>query len=227
VVVHDVRAGLLPHRLAVDAEEERRVFHVAITRCSHSVTVVAGEPPSPFVAELTEEWTASRAPVRTKPGAATAAAPPVEAPARSARPARNEATVVASVGLEVDRGGHRGPVVAIDSEGVLIEIGQARMRVPFGSMVRTGGRSARLVPQPPSETAVASIRDALRAWRLDKSRELGKPAFVIFSDATLDGIATTAPASMAALAKVKGIGPAKLDAYGDEILAVVEELGDA
>ncbi len=134
---------------------------------------------------------------------------------------------MASVGLEVDHGGHRGPVVAIDGEGVLIEIGQVRMRVPFGSMVRAGARSARLVPEPPSEAVVARVRDALRAWRLEKSRELGKPAFVVFSDATLDGIATTVPQSMAGLAKVKGIGPAKLDAYGDEILAILDELRDA
>ena len=55
VVVHDVTAGLFPHRLAADAEEERRVFHVALTRSSVRTTVVAGRPPSPFVAQLHTE----------------------------------------------------------------------------------------------------------------------------------------------------------------------------
>ena len=54
VVVHHATAGLLPHHLVVDAEEERRVLHVGITRGRRSVTVVAGNPPSPFLAELAE-----------------------------------------------------------------------------------------------------------------------------------------------------------------------------
>jgi len=57
VVVHDVRGDLHPHRLAADTEEERRIFHVAITRCRRSVLVnahptAAGPPTSPFVGEL-------------------------------------------------------------------------------------------------------------------------------------------------------------------------------
>ncbi len=57
VIVHDVRDELYPHRLAVDLEEERRVFHVAITRGRESVLVNTAPPgpdaaPSPFVAEL-------------------------------------------------------------------------------------------------------------------------------------------------------------------------------
>ena len=56
VVVWDASVGLMPHRLADDMEEERRIFHVAITRCSRSVTVLArAKRPSPFLAELLSE----------------------------------------------------------------------------------------------------------------------------------------------------------------------------
>lgn len=55
VIVHEANAGLMPHRLASDREEERRVFHVAVTRGSKDVLVVAGTPPSPFVTQLTVE----------------------------------------------------------------------------------------------------------------------------------------------------------------------------
>ena len=55
VIVHDVTAGLFPHRLAADLEEERRVFHVAVTRSSSRTAVVAGRPASPFVAQLHTE----------------------------------------------------------------------------------------------------------------------------------------------------------------------------
>jgi ATP-dependent DNA helicase UvrD/PcrA len=54
VIVHEANAGLMPHRLASDREEERRVFHVAITRGSERVLVTAAEPVSPFLAQLSE-----------------------------------------------------------------------------------------------------------------------------------------------------------------------------
>ena len=56
VVVHQADADQYPHRLATDEEEEeRRLFHVAVTRTSESVTVVSGPSPSPFIAELSNE----------------------------------------------------------------------------------------------------------------------------------------------------------------------------
>ncbi len=55
VVVHEASAGLMPHRLSTDVEEERRVFHVAITRSKQTTTVVApSQGSSPFLNELTE-----------------------------------------------------------------------------------------------------------------------------------------------------------------------------
>ena len=54
VIVLSATEGLMPHRLASDAEEERRVFHVAITRGSESVLIVADGPQSPFIREM--QW---------------------------------------------------------------------------------------------------------------------------------------------------------------------------
>ncbi len=54
VIVLSATEGLMPHRLASDLEEERRVFHVALTRGSESVTVIADGPKSPFIAEM--QW---------------------------------------------------------------------------------------------------------------------------------------------------------------------------
>ena len=47
------------------------------------------------------------------------------------------------------------------------------------------------------------------------------PAYVIAHDATLAAIAEARRASLAALRRVKGMGPAKLEKYGDEILELV------
>ena len=55
VCVADVRRGMLPHRLAADVEEERRILHVAITRAREQVVVLTDTArPSPFIAELLE-----------------------------------------------------------------------------------------------------------------------------------------------------------------------------
>jgi DNA helicase-2/ATP-dependent DNA helicase PcrA len=63
--------------------------------------------------------------------------------------------------------------------------------------------------------------DALRAWRTDRAREEQKPAYVVAYDETLASISAARPTSLTALERVKGIGPAKLDKYGAEILAIV------
>ncbi len=54
VIVLSATEGLMPHRLAGDTEEERRVFHVAVTRCSESVLIIADGPKSPFITEM--QW---------------------------------------------------------------------------------------------------------------------------------------------------------------------------
>ena len=67
VIVFGASAELFPHRLADDVEEERRVFHVAITRASRSAVVLGdADAPSPFIAEL--EGTAQMAAVRRGAG---------------------------------------------------------------------------------------------------------------------------------------------------------------
>jgi DNA helicase II / ATP-dependent DNA helicase PcrA len=59
---------------------------------------------------------------------------------------------------------------------------------------------------------------ALKAWRLTRARLDGVPAFVVFHDRTLAEIATRRPATAAELASVGGVGPAKLERYGTEVL---------
>jgi superfamily II DNA helicase RecQ len=53
------------------------------------------------------------------------------------------------------------------------------------------------------------------------------PPYVVLSDRHLEGIVEEAPATLAALAKCKGIGPMKLERWGDEILAVLARRADA
>lgn len=55
VIVHMADEQQFPHRLAEDHEEERRLFHVAITRAQRELHIVSSSSPSPFIAELSTE----------------------------------------------------------------------------------------------------------------------------------------------------------------------------
>ena len=63
--------------------------------------------------------------------------------------------------------------------------------------------------------------ERLRSWRADRARADSVPAYVVFPDATLRDVAALRPSSLGELATVKGVGPAKLDRYGDDVLSVV------
>ena len=67
----------------------------------------------------------------------------------------------------------------------------------------------------------AELFERLRAWRAEAARAQGVPAYIVFGDATLRGVAILRPDSREALAEISGIGEKKLDAYGDALLAVV------
>ena len=158
VVVHMADAEQYPHRLADDVEEERRLFHVALTRASVGATIVTGPHPSPFVDELTNEPDPTRS-------VTTHAAP---AP-RAASPKKQRAD----------------PVAELDADA-------------------------------------ASRFEALRTLR-HELRD-GKPAYVVFDNKTLAAIAERAPTTRAELARISGVGPAKLERYGDAVTELMSRL---
>jgi DNA helicase-2/ATP-dependent DNA helicase PcrA len=159
VTVVGVTDGLLPHRLAEDVEEERRIFHVAVTRGRRSVVVLADAArPSPFLEEL--RGTAARPAER-----------PPAPPSRTASPARRAATPAAEA-------------APLSGEG-------------------------------------AQLEEALKTWRRGRARSDGVAAFIVASNAVLRAVAEARPGSLEELARVPGIGPTKLELYGDELLSVV------
>jgi superfamily II DNA helicase RecQ len=77
------------------------------------------------------------------------------------------------------------------------------------------------VEEPDRVTADDPVMNALKMWRLERARRDEVPAFVVFHDSTLEEIARSRPTALWQLAKVSGIGPAKLDRYGNEVLATL------
>jgi len=68
--------------------------------------------------------------------------------------------------------------------------------------------------------------DALRTWRTETARRDKVPPYVVMSDAHLKGMAERRPATLGELAACPGIGPLKLERYGEDILGVLEATGD-
>jgi superfamily II DNA helicase RecQ len=112
-------------------------------------------------------------------------------------------------------------VVDISDAGVrsLVSGGPATTTVPFGTTVRVEG-TARVLAHP----RCAEAFDRLREWRAERSKAAGKPAYVVFDDKTLRQVAAVLPVDEAGLLSISGIGPVKLETYGDELLAISEEL---
>ena len=66
-----------------------------------------------------------------------------------------------------------------------------------------------------------ALFERLRGWRVDKARALEVPAYIVFTDATLTAIAERRPADAQTLTTIPGIGAAKLERFGADVLALV------
>ena len=74
----------------------------------------------------------------------------------------------------------------------------------------------------PMDVASQARLVALKAWRAEVAAHHNLPAFVIFHDSTLRAIALLNPTTTDQLSSVSGIGAKKLEAYGEEVLAVIK-----
>ena len=156
---------------------------------------------------------------------------------------------VHGIGKELDRGQWRALFRQLVARGYLVSDSEARGGLRFGeeSLVRPllrgeVGLALRLPPPAKERRRAASGErqpsgagvelgdagqrrfEALRSWRLQQAREQGVPPYVVFHDRTLIEIAAREPLSLEALGSVAGVGQAKLDRYGEAVLAVLRNL---
>jgi ATP-dependent DNA helicase RecQ len=89
---------------------------------------------------------------------------------------------------------------------------------------RAPGSSAKAHPEMELSKSEQAIFEKLRWWRVETARSHGVPAYVIFVDATLREIAKVKPSSIDDLRGVTGVGEKKLVSYGDEIVAIINEM---
>jgi DNA helicase II / ATP-dependent DNA helicase PcrA len=94
---------------------------------------------------------------------------------------------------------------------------------PSRFLAELGVRAAAPAREAPALEGDAAARfAALKRWRLEQSRSEGVPAYVVFSNRTLEEIARSEPTTLGELSVIPGVGPMKLGHYGEAILA---ELG--
>ena len=221
VIVFGADAGAIPHRLSDEIEEERRIFHVAITRGSDQVVVLADQDrPSPFLTQLTMV-----APPPTPASERKAARGPVQSRLKGSTSKQPSDTAAVGDLVSVG-GGFRGRIVSRTDDEVLIETDagpnmyfKASEVLDIVERASGSGDSDELAPED------EALFEALRAWRIETATDAGVPAYVVASDAVLRAVATTRPTTDADLLAIKGIGSAKLDNYGDDIIDIVSNHG--
>ena len=119
---------------------------------------------------------------------------------------------------------------AVAEERRLLYVGMTRAKRHLFLSRAAGGKPSRFVselglrpPRPRPEAPAVEAGgdpafDLLRRWRLERATADGIPAYVVFHDRTLAEIARLRPRNEGELAEVSGVGPAKLERYGEEVL---------
>ncbi len=188
--------GLLPITYAEtdeQLEEERRLLYVGVTRARETLNL---------------SWAVARA-----PGSRAS-----RRPSRFLDTLREAKAAMADAGAGgvVRRGSGRGP----QEPGKSKRSGPVRCRVCGKALIEAVDRKLGRCADCPSDLDQALFQ-RLRDWRSEQAGAQSLPAYVVFTDATLTAIAEIQPADRAALAKIPGVGSAKLERYADQVLAIL------
>ncbi|MBE7523264.1 MAG: DNA helicase RecQ [Burkholderiales bacterium] len=147
---------------------------------------------------------------------------------------------VFGVGADLDEQAWRGVFRQLVAQGLVrvdheahgaLKLAEASRAVLRGEATVAMRRAVGRAPKPSKVRGEAAALagpardrfDALKAWRLSQARAQGVPAYVILHDRTLAAIAAAQPDSIAALAQIDGIGAAKLERYGEAIVALTRD----
>jgi DNA helicase-2/ATP-dependent DNA helicase PcrA len=114
----------------------------------------------------------------------------------------------------------------IAEERRLLYVGMTRAKRVLW-LTWSGKRSRFLQELGVTQSAPAEKREwtpdaqRLRDWRLERAKADNVPPYVVFHDSVLHAIADARPTSLGELSQIAGVGPAKLDRYGSDVLNLV------
>jgi ATP-dependent DNA helicase RecQ len=134
----------------------------------------------------------------------------------------------------VDFFGADRPVVALTEQGIAVMRGEIPVRlllppmrvrsIPVSSAFqKTDGRGGGSVTHEELDAGQLIVFDALREHRLEVARAAGVPPYVVATDRSLREIAMSGPTRPEDLLLIHGIGPAKVEKYGEGLLRVVRD----
>jgi ATP-dependent DNA helicase RecQ len=135
-------------------------------------------------------------------------------------PTEHPVPLLTRAGAEVMRA--QGPVrMALPAEHDREKKG--RKRATAGAPRAAGAASANKIALDALDPATRERFERLRTHRAQVARTRGVPAYVVAFDRTLVEMATRTPRSEAELLEVYGMGPARVDSYGQGFLRVLKE----
>ncbi|MBT2525826.1 ATP-dependent DNA helicase UvrD2 [Streptomyces sp. ISL-99] len=197
--------GMMPITYAKtdeQVEEERRLLYVGVTRAR---------------LHLVLSWALSRSPG----GRAS------RRPSRFLNGLRPGSSVPGSRGASAPRGGS-GAGAGTGGPAKRKRRSSALCRVCGKTLTDAGEVKLMRCEDCPSDMDEA-LYERLRDWRAGQARELGQPAYCVFTDKTLMAIAEAAPGEAGELAVIAGVGARKLERFGADVLALCagQDLGGA
>nr|WP_243275045.1 ATP-dependent DNA helicase UvrD2 [Streptomyces albus] len=191
--------GMLPLTYAktdAQAEEERRLLYVGITRARRVLTL---------------SWALARSP----------GGRPSRQPSRflkGLRPGTGQAAVsrLGTATGSVEGGGFTRRVPETRQR---TRRAPARCRVCGRTLTDPGEVKLMRCEDCPSELDEV-LYERLHRWRARQAARIGQPDYCVFTDKTLLAIAETVPGDEAALSRISGVRSRKLQQYGADVLAL-------
>ncbi len=115
------------------------------------------------------------------------------------------------------------PVVSITRRGFRVMRRQEPVELswPKPSPGRAKPKARAVVPVTDDLTYDEALFEELRSWRTNRAREAQIPPYTVLHDATLKLLAAVRPQRLSELESIKGLGPAKIGRYGEELLKLV------
>ena len=209
VFLPKLEEGEIPFRRArtpVEIAEERRLFYVGLTRAKTHLAITCISSGRRKASQFFNEIKLERA-------------QGVGSPLTDRLRTRDQ--IVAALGVKIElQGGFAGTIVECGEASATVELpGGSQLEIAYGETVTGAGKTAALAP--PIDNAAMDLLGKLKEWRLERSKADSVPAYVVFHDSTLASIAERRPDSLDDLAEVPGVGPAKLERYGPDLLDLI------
>jgi len=141
-----------------------------------------------------------------------------------------EAALLERRGVEGGRPG--ASVLAVTPEGEAVMRAELRpllaLPAPPAPPSRRAARQGRVRPVPAAEehgtprpAIDGDLLRRLKGWRSAEARRRGVPAYVVFHDSTLEELAARKPTDRERLRDIRGVGAAKIERYGEDLLGVL------